>query len=236
MAIKNAERLALEADDQDTRTALLKAALGGVPIAGPILAELVGFVIPRQRQDRFEQYLHLLAERLASVEEHVVRQIAESERAADLFEEGANQSARAISDERKAYIAALVANGLSGDHQEQIDAKRLLKLLGEIDDDQVILLCKYLDRYSEDEVWVEKHEALIYGDPPSEGDDEATERRHWMRQLAIDQIERLGLIKRKILTRSGTRAPGYELTWMGRNLLNRIGLAELDDPSYPAMA
>lgn len=141
-----------------------------------------------------EQYLLLLAERLTSVEERVVREIAESEQAADLFEEGAIQSARAMTDERKAYIASIVANGLSGDDQEQIDAKRLLKLLGEIDDDQVILLCKYLDRYCEDEEWVEKHEALIYGDPPSEDDDEATERRHWMRQLAIDQIERLGLV------------------------------------------
>ncbi|MDU0343961.1 hypothetical protein [Bosea rubneri] len=219
----------LGSDDQDTKTALLKAALGSVPVAGPVLAELVGFIIPRQRQDRFEQYLLLLAERLASVEEHVVQKIAESERAADLFEEGAIQSARAISNERKAYITALVANGLSGDQQEQIDAKRLLKLLGEIDDDQVILLCKYLDRYSEDEEWVEKHEALIYGDPPSEDDDEATELRHWMRQLAIDQIERLGLIKRKNVTRSGARAPGYELTWLGRSLLNRIGLAEMDE-------
>ena len=66
-----------------------------------------------------------------------------------------------MSDERKAYIASIVANGLSGEEKDRLETKRLLSLLREIDDDQVIILTSYLQRHWNDEEFCERHDAVL---------------------------------------------------------------------------
>ena len=58
----------------------------------------------------------------------------------NLFEEGAFQSVRALSNERKEYIANAVANGITGEAKDGLESKRLLNLLGELDDAEIIVL------------------------------------------------------------------------------------------------
>ena len=73
----------------------------------------------------------------------------------DLIEEGAFQAARSTTVERIKAVAELVANGLEHAERNLIRRKRLLRLLGEIDDDQLVLFNAYGQSYGGDgkEAW-----------------------------------------------------------------------------------
>lgn len=146
---------------RDTASALARGTLGAIPVVGSILGEVIGLLIPNQRIERVEAYLAILAERLRALDADALRKRLEDPQTIDLFEEGVVQSLRAISDERKAYIAAIVANGISGQDKDRIEAKRLLKLLAEIDDDQLVILTSYLHRHHGDAAFRPRHKAVL---------------------------------------------------------------------------
>ncbi len=60
--------------------------------------------------------------------------------AIDLIEEGFVQASRSLSNERREYIANVVANGISDEEKNYADSKYILKLLGELNDQEVIWL------------------------------------------------------------------------------------------------
>jgi hypothetical protein len=78
---------------------------------GAIIGEVIGKTIPEQRMQRLEVYVRYLNERLGQMNETEARKRATDPENIALFEDGAIQSARALSDERRAYIAKLVAQG-----------------------------------------------------------------------------------------------------------------------------
>jgi hypothetical protein len=53
--------------------AIARALAGAVPYAGQLIPELITEVVPGQRLERIEDWLRRLAERLAGVEEAVLR-------------------------------------------------------------------------------------------------------------------------------------------------------------------
>jgi hypothetical protein len=67
----------------------------------------------------------------------------------DLIEEGAYQAVRALTDERKQQIAKVVANGLASEDQSKLRQKRLLKILGDLDDQELVILQAYADDHSQ---------------------------------------------------------------------------------------
>jgi hypothetical protein len=89
-------------------------------------------VISGQRQERVEDWLRQLAERLASVEETSLRERLCAPENVALFEEGIIQASRAMSEERRRQIAELVAGGIADDHRDYIESHRVLRLLGEL--------------------------------------------------------------------------------------------------------
>lgn len=96
------------------------------PYAGSILAKIVGAILqnPRLREPDRD-----LLERKMRAEEFV-----------DLFEDGAFQAARALTDEREEHIAALLENSLSSSDLGHLQEKQLLSLLGQLDDAELIIL------------------------------------------------------------------------------------------------
>jgi hypothetical protein len=96
---------------RDLVTALAKGAAGAMPFAGGIIAEIIGQVIPQQRIERIEVYARYLNERLESMDQGETNSKMKYSENVALFEDGALQSARAISDERKLHIARIVAHG-----------------------------------------------------------------------------------------------------------------------------
>lgn len=67
----------------DLVTSVVKGAIGAVPIAGPLLAEIAGTLIPNQRVDRLAKYAETLGERLASIEETTLRALLTNENFTD---------------------------------------------------------------------------------------------------------------------------------------------------------
>jgi hypothetical protein len=227
---------------RDQAIALTKGGLGAIPFVGALLGEIVGSVIPEQRLQRIEAFLVHLANRLDAQEiENLKQRLQEEPETADLLEEGITQSVRAISDVRKQYIAQLVANGISGKDKSRIEAKRMIKLLAQIDDDQVIILTSYLSRHHDDEGFRNKHEALMTPVAAVIGSDQETLDAEALYELARAELIRLGLLRIQFKRPAKGQLPEFddktgmmkarsrELTLLGRLLLTRIGLAELGE-------
>jgi len=215
---------------------LAKGAIGTVPGVGSILAEIVGQFIPNQRLERIEDYLRLLEARLRENEAGLsARPLTEPE-AIDLIEEGGFQSARATTDERRQYIARVVADGLSGDDRKRIESKRLLRLLSELDDDQLIILSSYLRRNMQNDSFIATHRHLLGPRNVSTAEPKAVIDAATMREIAHDALGRLGLIRQMLPNQKPDQPPRFDLygkmmgghillSRAGQTLLHSIGLA-----------
>ena len=119
----------LKLQRMDYVASVAKAALGAVPFVGSLLVELAGVVIPDQRADRLAKYAEALERKLAQLEQEFVRVQLTDENFTDLMEEGLRQAARSVSDERRDYIASVVANGLSTEEIAFQESRHLLRIL-----------------------------------------------------------------------------------------------------------
>jgi hypothetical protein len=212
----------------DLVTALGKGAVGMVPVVGPALAEVICILAPAHRFERIESYVRILADRIEqlSISTHRVQEME----SINLFEEGARQAARAIRNERHAQIATLVASGMAGEDYERLQSKRLLLLLSEIDDAELIILTSLLDRNFGDADFYQRHENILReptaetGASPKKNDQVAV---YW---AAFDHLERLGLVKaQNIEEEYGSmhhKRSDHQLTHLGLMLLRRAGIAE----------
>lgn len=223
----------------DRVAALVKGGIGTIPGVGSILAEIIGQFIPNQRLSRIEEYLGRLDERLRDVQSGGDAPLTAPE-AIDLIEEGGFQSARALSNDRLDYIARVVSDGLSGDERKRIESKRLLRLLGELDDDQIILLASYLQKNRRNDEFLEKHHPIIRTPFVSLADSQDARDTATLHQIARDGLKRLGLITLSLPILKPGQVPKFDregkvaggtliLAPTGRLLLRAIGLATDDD-------
>lgn len=217
----NGQQPPLGSGPQDHVAALLRAVAGAVPVAGGALAEVVGYVIPSARAKRIEEYLVYLAQRLDEVHTNIAIAKLSSAPSTDLIEEGARQSARALSEDRRKQIARIVAEGIACAELPHIQSKRILRLLDQIDDAELIVLVSYLHRNQHDREFWKKHESILAVHPAALGSTTAE-----IEADIIHQIGKAHLIQLDLL-RSGDR--GVEISPSGRLLLQRIGLADDDD-------
>lgn len=226
---------------RDRALSALQGLTGIVPAIGPILANLISQIIPEQRWERIGEYLRKLERRVAEVEAKTLASALREPRKVDLFEDGAAQAVRALSSERLEYIAALVARGLTSDEQEEIEAKRLLKLLDDVDDDQIVILQSKLHRHIGSAEFYERHQEVLepvraHMQSPREDLDRAA-----MYRLARQQLVDVGLLHQTFRRpRRGElpefdentgmiKSQGTKLSPLGRLLLRRLGLAEEDE-------
>jgi hypothetical protein len=212
-----------------------KAALGAVPFAGSLLAELAGAVIPNQRIERIVKFAAILEDRLSGLEQEFVQAQLKNEHFSDLVEEALRQSARSLSDERREQIASLIANSLKAQEIEYCESKHLLRILGELNDIEIIWLRFYLDPVMHgDHEFRERHAAVLapiaayIGGPPGLVDKSALQRSY------KDHMAELGLLERRYELKNssfGTTldAKGYELSALGRLLLREIDLPPRQD-------
>jgi len=222
----------LEQNLQDYLATTGRAAAGLIPLVGGVLAELIGAAIPRQRTDRVVAYLRTLEARLVQLEIDPRKAFADAERA-DLIEEGAFQAARATTQERVQRIAELVSNGLSSPDANIVRRKRLAALLGEIDDDEVLVLNAYGQAYGGDveSAW----DKVERPDPPHMQSTVDEFDAAKLYDAGRDRLLRLGLLEkryrsprrgeeRKFDERSGDFDHNVEISYLGRMLLRDIGM------------
>jgi hypothetical protein len=215
-----------------------KCALGAIPVFGSLLAELAGNYIPNQRIDRITKFALLLEKRLDEVERNVFADRIKTPAGADLLEEGMRQAASSLSDDRREYIANLIANGISstdiGDHE----SKHLLRLLGELSDVEIIWLRFYADRgFTGDQGFREKHAAVLDVQRPHMQSPQSVHDKDALANSYKLHLARLGLLQEQYAVDQKTKLPktdysgrlevkGYGITSLGRLLLRSIGLPD----------
>ena len=223
----------IEVKKKDVVANVLKGYLGGLPILGPIVAEMIDDLIPNQRIDRIASLLKALEAKIDPEEKAKVEARMLEEKSIDLMEDGFLQAARALSEERTEYIASLLKNSLTDEDLEQNAYKRLLFLLGEINDVEVIIL-KSCPMYGAEyqKFWKNHKEVLAapaqYLMAPQKEIDKYTiyvsHRANLMRLSLLksgespEYDEKVGMMK----------SSGYDLTDLGRLLLRVIDESEED--------
>lgn len=119
----------------------LKGIVGAVPF-GSLVAEAIGAVIPKQRMDRMADVVERVAAKLNEVETDVNRLEDRfySPEFIDVLEEAMLQAARAMSDERREYLANMLVTGLTEPELKHGRLKKLMLLLEDLADEEVIIL------------------------------------------------------------------------------------------------
>ncbi|MCB1330133.1 MAG: hypothetical protein KDK28_12160 [Maritimibacter sp.] len=225
----------------DRVAALLRAVAGGAPFVGAALNELITVTIPGVRQSRIEEYLIALRAKLEVLSEEQLRLRVGSDLALDLIEEGAYQAVRALTEERRDQITNAVAFGLCGRKSELLEAKRILQLLKELDDAQVIILASKLMKNSRDDEFRSRHANVLETVFPSFNSTREELDRGIVQDMGKQKLLSLGLIRQNFTkVRKGelptfdgktgmVKSTGTDITPLGLLLLRRIGLADEAD-------
>ena len=163
---------------------------------------------------------------------NVERILADVERI-DLIEAGGHLAARATTSERISRITEVVFRGLCAEQTNFIRRKRLLGLLGEIDDDEISLLNAYGQSISSgaSEAWdaVNRPPPAHLGSPAEDVDNEK------LYELGQENLLRLGLLERKFENvkkgeyppfdpKSGGFKSRVQISYLGKMLLKEVGI------------
>ena len=218
-----------------------KGLVGAIPFVGPLAAEIVGSIIPNQRIDRLESLVRLLEAKIQDIEKEKVKQRIVSPEYVDLMEDGFWQAARALSEERKDYIASLLKNGLTDDELKYIEYKRLMFILGELNDIEILILkskSMYPSKKGYKEFWeTHKHSLVLPFVSAAESTQEKTDKETIHKTYEL-HLTALGLLKVnfKMWKMSSLpefdretgmiKAENYCITRLGRLLLRSIDQAD----------
>lgn len=199
----------------DTLAIVAKGVLGAVPIIGPLMAEIAGAIIPNQRVDRIVRLVELLGRKVADLEQQLVEERLKTPAGVDLLEDGFLQAARALSDERLEYIANILRSGITEEQARMGEMKRLMWLLGQLDDAEIILLIWYSGAHEDDD-FTKRHRHVLdpadyYGGMPDDETDRVS-----IRLSRTHHLHSLGLLERR------QQSSAWEVTPLGRLFLKII--------------
>ena len=218
----------------DEMVSLGKAGVSFIPILGPIAAEIIGNLIPNQRIDRIASLLKTLESKIDDNERVKVEKRMLDEKSVDLMEDGFLQATRALSEERIAYIASLLKNSLMDEDLEHIAYKKLLSLLGELNDLEVLILKSYAVSLADRDKFRQKHQGVLNSPPAYLGAPQELVDKRAIHETHKAQLVRLGLLKIRFKKpkrgdppefdeKTGIiKAQGHDLTFLGGLLLRSI--------------
>jgi hypothetical protein len=152
----------LRANSVDFTAAAARAVLSLVPVGG-VISELISVLLPKQREERLARYVYALQEELERLRVHTAVEAHRfSCEQVSLFEAGARASGEATTSDRVDRLAKIAAGGMAGDDLAAARAKRLIKLLEDVSNDDAIFLSSFTSPYSDDEEWRERHRHVLY--------------------------------------------------------------------------
>ena len=140
-----------------------KGLVGAIPIVGPLVAEIVGSLIPNQRIERIESLLKLLEAKLDEKSILDIEDKLAKPEFIDLVEDSFIQASRSLSIQRRNYIASLLKNSLNEEQTKYIVYKKLLSILGDLNDIEILQLKLYSLHQGEEEYYDfwKKHESVL---------------------------------------------------------------------------
>lgn len=215
-----------------------RAIVGAAPFVGSLLAEIAGAVIPNQRIDRIAKFAQALEDKLGDIDQVLVRTKLADENFTDLMEEGLRLAARAVSEERREHLTAVLANGIKAGDLDFLESKHVLRLLGELNDAEIVWLRFYLvPTMGGDEDFRGRHKEALepvratLASPQEVHDKEALQksyRQHLVRLGLIEPIYEYNQSDERPefdYFTSAQKVSRYEITTLGKLLLTRIGMA-----------
>lgn len=214
---------------------MIKVAIGGVgllaagpagALAAPLLSELVGLVIPSLRRSRVEKFIKELCSRISHLEEEQARTRLLQIEYIDLFEDGCVQASRALDEERIGQLATFLASSMTDENLKYAHDKRLLTLLGELNQVELILLQSYAERNRRGEEFQTKHAKVFQYDRLAGG---APDEDRMQAQIIASYRNRL--ITLGLVGRWGSSSGLYP-TVLGSALLKKVGAEDLDAHAY----
>lgn len=212
--------------DLDRAVSASTLAISAIPAIGPLIAEAVKHGIPNQRIDRIAGMLKILDARLGDVRRDVLDQKMRTEEFRDLLEDGLWQTTRALTAERRAYIASLLKNSITSDDLDHEREKTLLSLLEQLNDSELITLGWYGSgpkHLGQPDEYRKRHEEVIRIPYISGLSTEEDEREAALKEAHRETLRRLGLAQPK-------RRGADEITTLGRLLLEQIDFYSLEPP------
>ena len=223
---------------EDWVAVLGKGLFGAIPVVGPLAAEVIGTLIPNQRLDRIEGYLKKVEEKLKNLKEDQLREKFTDQENIDLFEDSLYQASKALSEERKEYIASLFKNCLTDEKLGHIQYKKLLSILSEINDIEILILKGQEEGYRGNSEFWKKHEKALMPPPVSFGSTQEDQDKNSIHQTYKNNLVKLGLFRPNFKKpkkgeipefdeKTGMiKAQGYDITPLGRLLLKSINQIE----------
>ena len=223
----------LETNTKDRLVAAARGALSAVPFAGGLLGELITEIIPGQRQDRIVAYIRQLETRISAMEAGVASAALAHPEKIDLIERGGLQAARTTSPERISRIVEIVARGLESSEADIIRRKRIINLLGEIDDDEAAILTAYGRSYAGGDR--DAFHEINRPDTPSFSAGRELIEQNKLYDLGVDHLLRLNLLERQFRspkkgdmpefdTKTGGLKGTVQISYLGRMLLREMGI------------
>ncbi len=207
------EELNVDQNKTDIAVSVGRGVLSQLPYFGPILSELFTSIIPNQRIGRVSKFAKMLNEKLEGMDQQLLEQRMLTEEYADLFEDGLFQAARALTDERKEYIASLLKNSISSDDLDHLQEKQLLSLLGELNDAELVILKSFgldLDPNGQHNFF-ERHRETILGPQALMGSSQQEMDSTAIHETYRRHLRRLGLIRANYKKPKKNESPEWDL-------------------------
>lgn len=216
---------------------IARGTFGAIPIVGPLFSEVITQLIPNQRQERIAKLLYILSKDFEKLNHQELILKLQDPYHIDIFEDACFQAARAVSDERLEYIASALKNGLTDNELEHTYKKKLLWLLGQLNDNEVLILYSYssIDPYKNKEFF-EKHKDSVGIKPKYMGMSEKEYEKATIHNSFRNRLVELNLLHPKFKKPNKGENPtfdldtgmiesnGYTITPLGRALCNFINI------------
>lgn len=225
-------------NNTDIAVSIGKSVLGTAPIVGPLVSEVISNLIPNQRIDRIAKFVEKLDSKVSELQQGKISSHFQNPKFIDLLEDGFTQASRALSEERINYLASLIKNSLSEDEINYIEAKRLIGILGELNDIEIIILRSHLHHHEDDPEFFKRHESVLtppsayLGSSESEVDKYTIFKSHRQNLVRLELLRpRFKKIKKGSLPvfdeKTGMmKANGHSISRLGRILLKYIDQTE----------
>ncbi len=140
--INTEQEISLDTNKEDIMSLFVKSLFAIVPFGSPI-GEVITAVIPQQKLERVIDFVQILNYKIKHAERKIEEQELKTVEFADLLEDALAQASRAMSKERLEHIASLLKNSLTNEELEHIGKKKLLSILNELNDVEIIYLKNY---------------------------------------------------------------------------------------------
>jgi len=217
-----------------------KSTLGIVPYVGTFLGEVIGNVIPNQRMDRVCKYLEILAEKIEEkLNQDQYKEITNDKSLIMLFEKSIRFSSETDSLDKYVYYSEFIINSVKNKTVEQIQKERLLTILSELNEIEIILLISYglsltINQVKANE-FIEKNKQIIAPEPRYLSEPFEKCYAEKFNEQYNQNLEKLGIISYDLVYDRETKIPivdevakklerrGYVLTIIGKLLFDFIG-------------